>query len=317
MRLAAPSASSTSTAIPEPGRVSVDDDGVRVGALARHADVLASDAGRGRVQPLLAHGPAARRAPDDPQPRHDGRLDRARRRGGRDAGRAAPARRLGDRRGSRRAAARSRRPTSSSGRWSRRWATTRSPPRRSSRPCRAGAGVAFEEIARRHGDYALAGSRPSCAVEGEQVVDVRAGYLSVSDVPTVVDLTGVVTRPAATRATPRWRRLEPAGRHPRHRRLPRPPRPVLTRASWSRRPHEHALRSRRRHPTTDTAGTLHGRHACASTAPRTTISVPARRLLSDALRHDLRPHRHPRRLRARRLRRLHGAGRRARRCAPA
>jgi hypothetical protein len=43
--------------------------------------------------------------------------------------------------------------------------------------------------------------------------------------------------------------------------------------------------------------------------PRET-TVPARRLLSDALRHDLRPHRHARRLRARRLRRVHGARRR-------
>ncbi|GAA1131338.1 FAD binding domain-containing protein [Nocardioides aquiterrae] len=51
---------------------------------------------------------------------------------------------------------------------------------------RPGAGVAFEEIARRHGDYALVGA--AALVEGDQV---RVGYLSVSDVPTVVDLTGV------------------------------------------------------------------------------------------------------------------------------
>jgi len=49
-----------------------------------------------------------------------------------------------------------------------------------------GAGVAFEEIARRHGDYALVGA--AALVEGESV---RVGYLSVSDVPTVVDLSGV------------------------------------------------------------------------------------------------------------------------------
>jgi 2-furoyl-CoA dehydrogenase FAD binding subunit len=49
-----------------------------------------------------------------------------------------------------------------------------------------GAGVAFEEIARRHGDYALVGA--AALVEGESV---KVGYLSVSDVPTVVDLTGV------------------------------------------------------------------------------------------------------------------------------
>ena len=49
-----------------------------------------------------------------------------------------------------------------------------------------GAGVAFEEIARRHGDYALVGA--AALVDGESV---HVGYLSVSDVPTVVDLTGV------------------------------------------------------------------------------------------------------------------------------
>jgi carbon-monoxide dehydrogenase medium subunit len=51
---------------------------------------------------------------------------------------------------------------------------------------RPGAGVAFEEIARRHGDYALVGA--AALVDGESV---RVGYLSVSDVPTVVDLSGV------------------------------------------------------------------------------------------------------------------------------
>jgi carbon-monoxide dehydrogenase medium subunit len=49
-----------------------------------------------------------------------------------------------------------------------------------------GAGVAFEEIARRHGDYALVGA--AALVDG---ASVHVGYLSVSDVPTLVDLTGV------------------------------------------------------------------------------------------------------------------------------
>ena len=49
-----------------------------------------------------------------------------------------------------------------------------------------GAGVGFEEIARRHGDYALVGA--AALVDGESV---RVGYLSVADVPTVVDLSGV------------------------------------------------------------------------------------------------------------------------------
>lgn len=50
----------------------------------------------------------------------------------------------------------------------------------------AGAGVAFDEIARRHGDYALVGA--AAVVAGDSV---RTAYLSVGEVPTVVDLTGV------------------------------------------------------------------------------------------------------------------------------
>src|SRR4051794_8682369 len=49
-----------------------------------------------------------------------------------------------------------------------------------------GAGVAFEEIARRHGDYALVGA--AALVDGDSV---KVGYLSVAQVPTVVDLSGV------------------------------------------------------------------------------------------------------------------------------
>jgi carbon-monoxide dehydrogenase medium subunit len=49
-----------------------------------------------------------------------------------------------------------------------------------------GAGVAFDEVARRHGDYALCGA--AALVDDDRV---SVGYLSVSDVPTVVDLSGV------------------------------------------------------------------------------------------------------------------------------
>lgn len=52
-----------------------------------------------------------------------------------------------------------------------------------------GGGVAFDEVARRHGDYALVGVGAVVQVQGEHVVSARAGYLSVCDVPTVVDLT--------------------------------------------------------------------------------------------------------------------------------
>jgi len=54
----------------------------------------------------------------------------------------------------------------------------------------AGAGSAFVEIARRHGDYALCGvgAIAQLAPDGE-VVSLRCAYLSVSDVPVVLDLT--------------------------------------------------------------------------------------------------------------------------------
>lgn len=55
-----------------------------------------------------------------------------------------------------------------------------------------GTGVAFDEIARRHGDYALCGVAALVRLEGATIVEARAGYLSVCDVPTVVDLTSAV-----------------------------------------------------------------------------------------------------------------------------
>ncbi len=52
-----------------------------------------------------------------------------------------------------------------------------------------GHGIAFEEIARRHGDYALVGVGAVVAVDGhDKITSARAGYVSVSDVPAVVDL---------------------------------------------------------------------------------------------------------------------------------
>ncbi|TKV57768.1 xanthine dehydrogenase family protein subunit M [Nakamurella flava] len=53
-----------------------------------------------------------------------------------------------------------------------------------------GAGVAFSEIARRHGDYALVGAAALVTGRGQDET-VRVGYLSAGDLPTVVDLTGV------------------------------------------------------------------------------------------------------------------------------
>lgn len=56
----------------------------------------------------------------------------------------------------------------------------------------SGAGVACDEIARRHGDYALCGVAAVVHVDaGGKVESVRCGYLSVCEVPTVLDLSEV------------------------------------------------------------------------------------------------------------------------------
>lgn len=56
----------------------------------------------------------------------------------------------------------------------------------------AGAGVAFTEMARRHGDYALCGVAALVRLEDDRVVEARVGYLAVNEVPTVVDLTAAL-----------------------------------------------------------------------------------------------------------------------------
>ena len=54
-------------------------------------------------------------------------------------------------------------------------------------------GVAVDEVARRHGDYALCGVAATVTLDGDGGVGaVRAGYLSVCETPTVVDLTPVL-----------------------------------------------------------------------------------------------------------------------------
>lgn len=184
MRLAAPAALVDINGVPGLDEVEAGPDGVRVGALARHADVLASEDVR-RVQPLLslalghvAHATIRNRGTvvgslvhADPSAELPAVLALL---GGslevRSAGgtRTVPASQL-----------------------------YVGPLETSLRPDElavaatfpalpAGAGVAFEEIARRHGDYAVCGI--AVVADGESV---RASYVSVSDVPTVVDLSGV------------------------------------------------------------------------------------------------------------------------------
>jgi carbon-monoxide dehydrogenase medium subunit len=184
MRLAAPAVLVDINALPGLDTIAVEDGGVRVGALARHADVLASADVR-RVQPLVtmalahvAHATIRNRGTTV------GSIVHA------DAAAEMPLvlTLLG---GSVEAVGPSGTRTVAA-------ADLYVGPLESSLahdeiatsawfPALAdGAGVAFDEVARRHGDYALVGA--AALVEGDRV---RVGYLSVSDVPTVVDLTGV------------------------------------------------------------------------------------------------------------------------------
>lgn len=61
-----------------------------------------------------------------------------------------------------------------------------------------GGGVAFDEIARRRGDYALVGAGAVVVLDDSgEVASARLGFVSVSDVPAVVDVTDALDDPAA------------------------------------------------------------------------------------------------------------------------
>lgn len=184
MRLASPSALVDLNGIPGLDEIHADDSGVRIGALARHADVLASDDVR-RVQPLVpmalahvAHATIRNRGTTVGSLVHadaaaempvvlsllGGSLE-VEGPGGR---RVIPASELfvG--------------PLESSVHHDEVAVSAFFP------ALAPGAGVAFDEVARRHGDYALVGA--AALAHGDAV---KVGYLSVSDVPVVVDLSGV------------------------------------------------------------------------------------------------------------------------------
>ncbi|WP_028653384.1 FAD binding domain-containing protein [Nocardioides halotolerans] len=184
MRLAAPSMLVDINAIPGLDTITADDIGVTVGALARHADVLASDDVR-RVQPLVpmalsrvAHATIRNRGTTVGSLVHadaaaempvvltllGGSLEVV----GPSGSRTVPAHELyvG--------------PLECCLHHDEIAVSAFFP------ALAPGAGVAFDEIARRHGDYALVGA--AALVDGDSV---KVGYLSVADVPTVVDLSGV------------------------------------------------------------------------------------------------------------------------------
>jgi 2-furoyl-CoA dehydrogenase FAD binding subunit len=190
MRLAAPSMLVDINGLPDLSEVEVTGDGVRIGALARHTDVLAG-ADAARVQPLLAmalshvaHATIRNRGTTV------GSIIHA------DAAAEMPAvlALLGG----------SVEVESSSGRRTIPADELFVGPLETSLhhaeiavaayfPALAsGAGVAFDELARRHGDYAMCGVAALVRVEGGSVVEARTAYLSVNDTPEVVDLTGLL-----------------------------------------------------------------------------------------------------------------------------
>ena len=184
MRLASPAALVDINALPDLDGISVTVDGVRVGALVRHADLLASAEARA-AQPLLALALAqVAHATIRNRGTTVGSLVHA------DAAAEMPMvlRLLGgtveaaSSIGSRTIHAEDLYvgPMESALRHDEIAVAATFP------ALPAGAGVAFEEIARRHGDYALVGV--GAVADGDSL---RVGYVSVADVPTVVDLSGV------------------------------------------------------------------------------------------------------------------------------
>lgn len=194
MRLASPSTLVDINALPDLDHVRVDDDGVRVGALARHADVLASEAAR-RSQPLLAmalsqvaHATIRNRGTTVGSLVHadaagempmvlrllEGHVDVASVRGRRTV----PATEL------------------FAGPLESTLAHDEIALEAFFPALPTGAGVAFEEVARRHGDYALVGVAAYAACDGDAVTHARLGFVSVSDVPVVVDVTDALEDPA-------------------------------------------------------------------------------------------------------------------------
>jgi 2-furoyl-CoA dehydrogenase FAD binding subunit len=189
MRLASPALLVDLGRVPGLDHVTVTDDGVRVGALARHSDVLA-DAAAAQCQPLVplalshvAHATIRNRGTTVGSIVHadaaaempvvlcllGGSVEAASVRGTR----AIPADAL------------------YAGPLESTLAADEVATEAFFPALRAGEGVGFAEIARRHGDYALVGVAGLVRVEGDAVVSARLGFLSVADVPTVVDVTGV------------------------------------------------------------------------------------------------------------------------------
>ena len=282
MRLAAPSMLVDINALPDLGHVRVAEDGVRVGALARHAEVLAS-AEAAQAQPLLgmalshvAHPTIRNRGTTVGSIVHadaaaempmvlrllEGSVDVASVRGRRTI----PAAEL------------------FAGPLESTLAHDEIAVEAFFPGLAPGAGVAFQEIARRHGDYALVGVAAHVETDGEAVTRARVGFVSVSDVPVVVDVTDAVQDPAGDPAARGPGRARPRRGHPCHRRLPDPPREGAGAARPGGRDRPRPFAGRRGDPPVTTEQ-LHDVRLHVNGSVHE-VQVPARRLLSDALRHD-------------------------------
>ncbi len=208
MRLAAPSMLIDINALPDLAHVTCGADGVRIGALARHSDVLASTEAA-ESQPLLAlalshvahptirnrgttvgslvHADAAAEMPMVLR-LLEGSVDVASVRGRRTI----PAAEL------------------FAGPLESTLAHDEIAVEAFFPALRAGGGVAFEEIARRHGDYALVGVAALVEWDGEEITTARLGYVSVNDMPTVVDVSQAVRDEDADPVAAALAVLEPA-----------------------------------------------------------------------------------------------------------
>lgn len=208
MRLAAPSMLVDINALPDLGHVRVAEDGVRIGALARHAEVLASPEAA-EAQPLLAmalshvahptirnrgttvgsivHADAAAEMPMVLR-LLGGSVDVASVRGRRTI----PAAEL------------------FAGPLESTLAHDEIAVEAFFPALPDGAGVGFQEIARRHGDYALVGVAAVVRTDGDTVTGARLGFVSVSDVPVIVDVTDAVRDPAGDPAATALAELDPA-----------------------------------------------------------------------------------------------------------
>lgn len=186
MRLAAPGALVDLAAVPGLDHVRVEADGVRVGAMARHADVLA-DEDAGRVQPLLrlaladvAHATVRNRGTTV------GSLVHA------DAAAEMPVVLLLLGGSVSVASVRGRRTIEAADLFAGPLETTLSHDEIAVEAffpaLAAGSGVAFEEIARRRGDYAIAGVAALVTSDGGRVTGARVGYVAVAEMPTVVEV---------------------------------------------------------------------------------------------------------------------------------